>query len=75
MNRWYSRTGFNLIIRVVVDVLLSALADGQKLDSRLANVSRTLLKDMKKAILTSQIRGFQKDLVNPVFSDLEWRLQ
>ena len=59
----------------MIDVLLSALADGQKLDSRLANVSRPLLKDMKKAILTSQIKGFQKDLVTPVFSDLKWRLQ
>lgn len=58
-----------------MDVLLSALADGQTLDQRLANVSSRLLTDMKKAILTAQIKGFQYDLVQPIFQDLRLRLQ
>ncbi|XP_022692547.1 uncharacterized protein LOC111262507 isoform X2 [Varroa jacobsoni] len=60
---------------VIVDVLLSALADGQKLDERLANVSLRLLSDMEKAILTAQTKGFQYDLVQPIFQDLRLRLQ
>lgn len=63
------------VCRVIVDVLLSALADGQKLDERLANVSLRLLSDMEKAILTAQTKGFQYDLVQPIFQDLRLRLQ